>query len=153
MREPCGPSRRTIRPLRAPSRGSASLKAAEVFFSSSVYRSGYGRQVAVGQLAQARQAFVPGVIAIEVQALQVWAALPAAVQPGEEGLGVLPEAFADDQGAARHAAGFVDQGCGSGPVGFVERGFVQRHQDAVERVLQAHGVGLPDCPWVQSFTG
>ena len=67
-------------------------------------------QAAVGQLAQARQAFVPRVVDVEVQTFQVLATLAAPVDAGEEYLDVGAEAFANRQVIAGHAAGVVDQG-------------------------------------------
>ena len=97
-------------------------------------------EAAVGQLPQARQAFVQRVVELEVLALQVLAALTPEGVLGEEDLGVVAAALADNQSVARCPAGVIDQGGGGGPVGIVEHGFVQRHKDAIEGVVLAHDV-------------
>ena len=95
-------------------------------------------QMAVWQLPQARDAFVDGMVDVEVLTLQVGAALPAVVEPDEGDTDVVLRAFADQEGIARDAAGLVNQGRGGRPVGVVEHGVVQRRQDARERGLLAH---------------
>ena len=96
------------------------------------------RRTTVGQLPEARHPFVGGVVVLEVLALQVFAALPPAVDPDEVSLDVVLRAFADHEVIARDAAGLVDQGRGGRPAGIVEHGVVQRRQDVLERVLVAH---------------
>ena len=95
-------------------------------------------QAAVGQQPEARYAFVGGVVVLEVVALLVFAALPAAVGPDEEHPDVVEGAFADDEVVSGQAAGLVDEGRGGRPAGIVEHGVVQRRHDAFERVLLAH---------------
>ena len=88
--------------------------------------------MAVGQPPQPRQAFIPGVVKVEIGALQVFTPLAAAVETCEQGPGILAGALADNQFIALHAAGLVDEGRGGGPVGVVEHRVVQGHQDAVK---------------------
>ena len=66
--------------------------------------------MAVGQLPQARDAFVDGMVDLEVLTLQIEAALPAVVEPDEGDAGVVGRAFADQEGIARQAAGLVPAG-------------------------------------------
>ena len=82
-------------------------------------------QAAVGQPAQARQAFVPRVVELEVAALQVLPALAALVEAGEQDADVMAGTLGDHQLVAAHVAGVVDKSGGSGPVGVVEHGLVQ----------------------------
>ena len=106
-------------------------------------------EAAVGQLPQARQAFVQRVVELEVLALQVLAALTAVVDPCEEDAHLVARALADHQSVARCPQGVVDQGGGGGPVGIVEHRVVQRRQDAIEGVVLAHDVAprlLVDSP-------
>ena len=49
---------------------------------------------------------------------------------------------ADRQGIALHLAGFVDQASCSRPVDIVERGIVEKCEDAFEQVLLAHDTSL-----------
>ena len=81
-------------------------------------------QATVGQLQETWHAFVDGVIDFEVLALQVFATLPPVVEPDEEHPAGLLQAVANQQGIALHAAGFINQGRGGGPVGIVEHGLV-----------------------------
>ena len=96
-------------------------------------------QTTVGQLAEARYAFVGGIVVLEVVALLVFAALPPAVGPDEEHPDVVVRALADDEVVAPQAAGLVDEGRGARPAGIVEHRIVQRRQGALECILVAHG--------------
>ena len=78
--------------------------------------------MAVGQLPQARDGCVDGMVEFEVLTLQIGAALPAVVEPDEEDPNVVRRAFADQEGMARDAAGLVNQGRGGRPAGIVESG-------------------------------
>ena len=95
-------------------------------------------ETTVGQLPEARYAFVGGVVVFEVIALLVFPALPPAVGPDEEDPDVVRRSFADDEVIARDAADLVDEGRDARPAGIVEHGVVQRRQDALEPVLVAH---------------
>ena len=95
-------------------------------------------QMAVGQLPEARHAFVDGIVVLEVVALLVFAPLPAAVGPDEENADVVLRPLSDDEVIARQAARLVDEGRDARPAGIVEHGVVHRRQDALECVIIAH---------------
>ena len=80
--------------------------------------------LAVGQLPEARHAFVDGVVDLKVLALQVRAVLSPVVDPDEEDPDVVLRAFADQQGIALHLASLIDQGRCGWPQGIVEGGLV-----------------------------
>ena len=80
--------------------------------------------MAVGQLPDARHAFVDRVVDGEVFVLQVDAPLPPVVEADEEGPNVVRRAFAHQQGIAPGATGLIDQGRGGRPIGVVQHGLV-----------------------------
>ena len=96
-------------------------------------------QPAVGEMPQARDPFVQGVVVLEVPALQVPVPLPAEEIPRKVDPDVLFGApVAEHHAAAVRAEGVIDQRGGGRPVGRVERHLVQRGQNAVERLPFAH---------------
>ena len=64
------------------------------------HRRHQANQSAVSQVPEARQAFVPTLVVLEVQAFQVLAAFTAAVRHGEGRHGIVTDTFAVDDGTA-----------------------------------------------------
>ena len=96
-------------------------------------------QPAVGETPHARGPFVPGVVGLEVFPLQRPVPLSADERPRKEDPDVLfGVAVAEHHAAAVRAEGVVDERGGARPVRTVERRFVQRGQDGVERLPFAH---------------
>ena len=95
-------------------------------------------QATVRQLPHARDAFVEGMVDLEVLPLHVFVALPPAVEPDEERPDVVLRAFADQERIACQAAGLVNQGRGGRPMSIVEHGVVQRRQDPLKGVRGLH---------------
>ena len=81
-------------------------------------------QAAVGQLPQPGHAFVNGMVAAEILALEVCPALPPVVHPDKVGPHIVCRAAADHQGIPRYAAGGVNQGRRGRPLGVVQHGLV-----------------------------
>ena len=96
-------------------------------------------QPAVGEMPEAGDPFVQGVVVLEVIALQV--PVPFSTEEGPRK--VDPDVLVGAPVAEHHAAavrleGLVDQRGGTRPVGRVERHVVQRGQNALERRAFAH---------------
>ena len=101
-------------------------------------------QLAVGQLAQARDAFVEGVVVLEVPALAILVALSAKAESCKEDFdAILASPVGEHQHIALRPARFVDQPGSGRPQGIVECRFVQRRHDAFKQVLAAHGGSVP----------
>ena len=77
-----------------------------------MYKSLIGTRWPSGRLPQARDAFVDGMVDLEVLTLQIEAALPAVVEPDEGDAGVVGRAFADQEGIARHPQWMTLRTCG-----------------------------------------
>ena len=97
-------------------------------------------QLAVGHPPEARHAFVPGMVDVEIQPFPFLATLPAVAEPGKEPFDVvLRAAVTEYQHIALRPAGFVNQAGGGLPAGVIQRRFVQCNQNTLERVLPDHG--------------
>ena len=96
-------------------------------------------QLAVGGMPHAGGPFVQRVVNLVILALQFPVPLPAEELPQEIDPDVLfGVPIAEPHAAAVRAEGLIDQRGGGRPVGRVERHFVQRCQDALERNSPAH---------------
>ncbi len=101
-------------------------------------------QLAEGETPQAGDRCIHGMVGLEVGALPVPASLSAKAGPQEVEPGVAFRlATAARQGAAVRVEKPVDHPGGSRPAIGVERGFVQRGDDRLERVPLAHLRSVP----------
>ena len=96
-------------------------------------------QPAVGEMPQAGDPLVQGVVVLEVPALPVSVPLSTEEIPRKVDLDILFGApVAEHHAAAVRAESFLDQRRGARPVGRVERHLVQRGQNALERLPFTH---------------
>ena len=103
---------------------------------------GVGSHPPVGQLAQPRQALVPGVVDLEVLALSFRVALAAEAESPEEDVdATLRRPLGQDQAVASQAAPLIHQPGRGRPLRVVEHARVQRPQHALEQILPAHDLG------------
>ena len=109
-----------------------------------------GNHAAVGQLPDARDALVQGMVGFEVLALEFFVALTPQVEPCGTDPDVVLGPLAHEQRVALAPAGLVDQAGSGRPAGIVERRFVQRCQDAIKGVLLAHAVIVSLAAWQAS---
>ena len=115
------------------------------------------KQLAVGQLPETWDTFVPGEIVGEVLAFQFLMVFTAEAEPYVEDLNIIVSlSLGESQHVALRPAGVVDQGGGWQPVSVVEHGLVQRCQDAIERVSFVHDelatFVVRISPWAKIFT-
>ena len=83
-------------------------------------------------------------VVVEIVPLQVQTPITPVIASCEEQGCVSCRVCRNQQGVADRPAGIVDQSRGCRPLGIVEHGAMQRHEDAVEGVVLAHEI-LSSC--------
>ena len=99
-----------------------------------------GEKLAVRRSQETRDTFISGVVGAEVVALALRERPPAPEAPHVVDLDLVGGSRAKRQAVALGADRVVDEAGGRRPAGVIERGFVQRCQDAIERVSLAHAL-------------
>ena len=101
MWEPSGPSRRTFKLSSVVGPGKGLVIGTRGFQLLGREQVGDVHQATVGQLPEARDPFVDGMVVFEVLSLEVFPALPPVVEPDEEGPDVVAlRTFADHEAIA-----------------------------------------------------